>query len=379
MSDVPIPTFTLINIDDGAMTEQRIRAGLIGAGGWTRYGHIPALQSLDEFEVTAISARRRESAEKAAAEFGIARAYDDPQALIDDPDVDLVAVLTPAPQHAQFARAAIEAGKDVYTEWPLSTSTTDSQELLDLAEARGVRHLVGLQRRLGPAARYARDLVAQGYVGRLRGARMWVGTDAFVPTRSERIAWSFDVANFSNVLSIYVGHHMDTLTQIVGPPAQLTGIAQNQFPVITVEETGEQVPNQNPDEVAIVGTLGRGGLFSVQIEGAQQHQTGLQIEITGTEGVLRLSNELAFQNPDDNTVEGVTGSGTTSEVLPVPAQYRIVSTSSLDESVIDVAHLYATYARDKAEGTHEAPDFGDAVRMHQLIDQITRTSSGFAS
>jgi len=54
----------------------------------------------------------------------------------------------------RIAKAAIAAGKDVYSEWPLTTKTSDSEELLALAEVQGVRHIVGLQRRLGPSARY---------------------------------------------------------------------------------------------------------------------------------------------------------------------------------------------------------------------------------
>jgi hypothetical protein len=51
------------------------------------------------------------------------------------------------------------------------------------------------------------------------------------------------------------------------------------------------------------GTLEYGGLFSMQVEGAQKHRTGLHIEISGTEGVLRITNSLAFQNKDDNAIE----------------------------------------------------------------------------
>lgn len=70
-------------------------------------------------------------------------------------------ILTPAPEHARLVKAAIAAGKDVYCEWPLTTKTPDSEELLSLAEAKGVRHIVGLQRPLGPGVRYMRDLVKQ--------------------------------------------------------------------------------------------------------------------------------------------------------------------------------------------------------------------------
>ena len=356
------------------MTTPKIRVGLIGAGGWTSYGHIPALRALPEqYDIAAITARRTSSAQQTADDFDIPTVHATPHALIEDPAVDLVAVLTPAPQHAEYAKAAIAVGKDVYAEWPLTTSTADSRELLDLAQAAGVRHLVGLQRRLGPSALFARDLVAQGHIGRLRGARLLVSTDAFVPERSEKHAWSFDLANFSNILSIYLGHHLDTLMQIVGPPERLTGIAVNQFSHITVRETGEKVPNANPDAVAAIGNLQRGGLLTIHVEGGQERQSGLLVEISGTDGVLRLTNPLAFANPDDNLVQSITGDNRTFQALPVPEQYRTVG-SSLDESQLDLAHLYAAHARDKAEGTQNAPGFADAVLLHELIDQVAAST-----
>ncbi len=84
-----------------------------------KYGHIPALQSLDQFEIVAVSSRKQESANETAAEFGIPHAFADEQTLIEHPGVDLVAVVAPAPEHARLAKAAITAGKDVYSEWPL--------------------------------------------------------------------------------------------------------------------------------------------------------------------------------------------------------------------------------------------------------------------
>jgi predicted dehydrogenase len=361
------------------MSDKRIRVGFIGAGGWARYGHMPALQLLDEFEITAVAARRRESAENAARLFGIAAVYDDPQAVIDDPNVDLVVVMPPTSERVRYVKAVIAAGKDVYSEWPLTTTTAESKELLALAMEKGVHHVIGLQRRLGPSARYARDLVKQGYVGRIRAAHISVGTDAFQPVMPGAFSWTFDVASFTNVLSIYAGHHLDTLFQIVGRPSKLTAITETQFDHITVEETGEQVPNHNPNEVMVIGTLDGGGLFSAQLEGGQAHPTGIQIDVTGTDGVLRITNAHAFQNPDDNTVEGVTSGGTARADLPVPDEYRNIPQSDLDESTLDVAHLYAAFARDRQNGTSEAPTFKDAVRQHELIDQIAAASKQFST
>jgi predicted dehydrogenase len=127
----------------------------------------------------------------------------------------------------------------------------------------------------------------------------------------------------------------------------------------------------------VIGTLEDGGLFSVQIEGGQQHRTGLQIDITGTEGVLKITNPRAFENKEDNSIEGVNGDGSSLSPLPVPAEYQSLAASHLDASAQDVAYLYAAYARDRKNGTSEASNFRDALRQHQLIDQIVQTSESF--
>ena len=127
----------------------------------------------------------------------------------------------------------------------------------------------------------------------------------------------------------------------------------------------------------MIGTLENGGLFSMQVEGAQKHRTGLQIDISGTEGVLRITNVLAFQNKDDNAIEGMKGSATTFLAMPIPEKYQPLAKSGLDVSVQDLAYLYAAYASDKVNGTSEASNFRDAVRQHHLIDEIYKTSADF--
>ena len=100
----------------------------------------------------------------------------------------------------------------------------------------------------------------------------------------------------------------------------------------------------------VIGTLEDGGLFSIQVEGGQQHPTGLQIDITGTEGVLRITNLRAFENKEDNHVEGMNGEGSSLIPLPVPSEYHSLAVSHLDASAQDVAYLYAAYARDRRRG-----------------------------
>jgi predicted dehydrogenase len=350
---------------------REIRVGLVGVGNWARYGHIPALQSLKAFRVTAVSSRTRAKVEELARTFDIPHAFDDARQLVEHEDVDLAVVLPPAPEHAALSRMAIDAGKDVYCEWPLTTTTTDSEELLSRATAAGVRHLTGLQRRMGASARYLRDLIGQGYLGQLRSVRMHVSIEYFGPKRPPSLEWTLPARNFSHVLSIYGGHFFDLLFSLVGQPKTVGAIVASQFPTLTLTRTGESFPNETPDAVLAQGGLINGALYSVQIEAGKRNNSGLQIDFTGTEGDLKVTNTKSFGNVSDNLIEGARGTGKRMETLPVPDQYQLLESAALDASVQDLAHLYATY---RGESPTTAPTFHDAVRMHRYIDAIVWSS-----
>src|SRR5437868_10477772 len=128
---------------------KRIRVGIIGANpdrGWAAQAHIPALKSLsDDFEIAALSTSRRESAAAASKLFGVPLAFDNHQDLVDSADVDVVAVTVKVPYHLELATAALNAGKAVYCEWPLSNGLTEAEALAALANKKGVLAVAGLQ------------------------------------------------------------------------------------------------------------------------------------------------------------------------------------------------------------------------------------------
>src|SRR5256885_10726032 len=103
--------------------DKRIRVGIIGANpdrGWAAQAHIPALKSLsDDFEITALSTSRRESADAASKLFGVPTAFDNHQDLVSSSAVDVVAVTVKVPYHLELATAALEAGQAVDCGWPL--------------------------------------------------------------------------------------------------------------------------------------------------------------------------------------------------------------------------------------------------------------------
>jgi predicted dehydrogenase len=357
------------------MSKQKlIRVGLVGVGNWATYGHIPALKLLPQYQIVAVCSRSIEKAKSIAEEFKIAHAFSRVDDLVNLPDVDLVVVLSPAPEHARIVKAAIGAGKDVYCEWPLTTNTQDSEELLRLAETAGVRHFVGLQRTLGASSLHLSQLIRERYIGDIRSVRMHVSMGSFGPTRSASLEWTLPAGNFSHVLSIYGGHFMDMLFHALGKPEMLNGIVATQFPMLTLASTGREYPNETPDAFMVMGRLAGGALFQIQIEGGKQNLGGLQIEITGTLGDIKVMNERAFVTKHHDVIEAALGDKGAWASLLLPCSTKLIPCSDLDSSVEDLAQLYAAFESDRRTGGTTVRTFADAVELHRLIDAINTSS-----
>jgi predicted dehydrogenase len=156
-------------------TSSKIRVGIVGASasrGFASIAHIPAVRALPQFEIAAVCTARQQSAEAAARHYGVSLAFSDPDALARHPDVDLVTVSVKVPDHYRPVMAAIAAGKHVYCEWPLGRDSEEAVRMREAAEYRGVRHVVGLQGQMSPAINYVKDLIADGYIGRMLTATM---------------------------------------------------------------------------------------------------------------------------------------------------------------------------------------------------------------
>jgi predicted dehydrogenase len=356
-------------------TQPPIRVGLVGIGNWALHGHVRVLSLLPQYELTAIYSQRHDSAVAAAEKFGFKHVVNSLSELVEHPEVDLVIVLTTAPQHEAAVRAAIAAKKNVYCEWPLSTRTGVSEELVQLAEEAGVKHIVGLQRRLAPHNRFVRDLIQEGYVGKLRSVRIHVSMNYFQALRPNSLRWTIPVENFSSVIAIYAGHFLDMLFAATGWPTSISALTLNHFPTVTIAETGETVPTTNPDELAMIGRIGDDVALSVQVEGGKRNGTGVQIDITGTQGDLRITNRSAFGDVgDDYHVFGSQGEREALQPLPIPASYQILPPSGLSSTVLELGEVYAAHAHAVATGEGAAPTFTDALRLHHLFDAIRRST-----
>src|ERR1700722_4028224 len=153
----------------------RIRLGLIGAsvkGTWSARSHLPAVQASSEVELTATCTTRADSAEAARQAWGARLAFDDYRRMVASSDIDAVAVVVRVPSHYAPTKAALEARKHVYCEWPLGRTTAEAVELSALVKTNQLVKAVGLQARVNPALMHMKELIEAGFVGEVMAAHV---------------------------------------------------------------------------------------------------------------------------------------------------------------------------------------------------------------
>ena len=144
----------------------KIRWGIL-ATGWIAELFVRDLL-LTKHLVTAVGSRTEENAQRFAREFGIAKAHGSYEALVADPDVDIIYIATPHPQHVAAAKLALNAGKHILVEKPFTINAAEAAEIVSLASAKGLVVLEAMWTRFLPHMHRIRAIIAEGTIGEIR-------------------------------------------------------------------------------------------------------------------------------------------------------------------------------------------------------------------
>lgn len=147
--------------------QNKIRWGVIGAGGIADRRTIPGMLLCDNAELIAVMEINMELAEKSRAKWGCKRAYDNEADLLADPEIDAVYIASPVVCHARQAMAAADAGKHILIEKPLALSSEEGEKVVQYCEEKGVQIAVGLMMRFGTHVQEMKKAIVENKIGRV--------------------------------------------------------------------------------------------------------------------------------------------------------------------------------------------------------------------
>ena len=147
---------------------EKIQCGVIGAGWWATYAHIPALIAHPNAELVAIQKRDPAEARKVADDFGVPRACATAEELLETPGLQAVVVSSTPNLHYEHAAAALERGLHTLIEKPMTLTAAEAGRLVALAERRGVQLLISCPWHYTAHGQEARRLIHGGELGAVR-------------------------------------------------------------------------------------------------------------------------------------------------------------------------------------------------------------------
>jgi len=350
-----------------------LRVAIAGAGFGGMYA--VGLQAQPEVEVVGVFSRRPERAAEMARRFQIPYHTHRFRELLELPDLDALAIVTPNSTHAEYALAALRAGKHVICDKPLALNSRQGRELLATAERAGVKHITFVPYRFSPAARAMKHTLGTGQLGRLISLRATWGVDL---TR-EPLRWRFQSKLAGpGVVADLGAHLLDLLLWWLPPPRRLLARCQTLVPTRPAEIGGRTLPVDVPDECWALLEFPHQGVGCLSLSwNAQRDQ---RVEIHGTRASLTYHSPSLLQwlqgrGPFQPTLTmAPAGAPERASQLPLPDDLPFTRP---DEAL---GHIFRHLVAHLTEAPHSdaVATFRDGVNALELIDAIVASDASGA-
>ncbi len=261
------------------MLIKNINWGIIGCGSVTEKKSGPAFNKVKNSRLVAVMRRNGELAKDYAQRHNVPKWTDKASELINDDEVNAVYIATPPSTHAKYAIEAMRAGKPVYVEKPMATTSLECQEMIRVSEETGMPLFVAYYRRSLPGFLKVKELVDTGEIGK----PLFVSIRLTRPANEdekENASWRVnpDIAG-GGIFYDLASHQLDYLDFLFGPIKNVTGFAYNKAGYYEAEDT---VVASFMHESGIAGS----GTWSFV---TSQDTRNDVIEIVGTEGRVEFS------------------------------------------------------------------------------------------
>jgi len=325
--------------------------------------HAPGFQRNPAFRLAGIASGKAENAKRVAAALGIPYATDDWERMLDEAPADLVSIATPVDQHYPMARAALERGLHVLCEKPFAMNALEAKELLELARARGVVHVVNHEFRHYPARAALTRRIGEGALGKVEHIVIRDLIPGWARNASRRLTWLTERGRGGGYLGALGSHHVDQLLLWGGPIERV---------FCTLRTLAAEGPDASPgqrgitadDSFTLLARFSEGARGVVDLFGGS-HTRRVGMEVFGSRDALAVVDPYRLGRwKQDGSFEEV----------EIPEDLRLTPTP--EESLLAPFSAKVEMIREAIqEGKRPGPDFEDGVRIQEVLDAARRSDA----
>ena len=344
-----------------------IRIGSIGIGGISRGVHLPGIAQSPDLELKAVCDIRPEAMKYARDTYGVEEKYcfADYEELIRCPEVDAIDISLPNHLHFPAAMAAVKAGKPYVLEKPVTLNADQARELARATEEAGLRSMVCFSYRYKAAARYARDLVRRGVLGRVYHVDAQYYQEWGLPKFDTPRVWRFDKKSAgSGALGDLGSHALDLVRFITGQEYEsVVGHLGTFTGARPSPESGETQAVDVDDFSNYMAAMTGGIAATFRITRFGYGRGNYQyVEIYGEKGALVYTLDADGRGVDtlQACLDPLGSDNHRFVEVPVPDRYRVSQMQSFADILL-------------GRGDGLSADIKDGLINMQAVDQIIRS------
>lgn len=267
-------------------SSERIRVGVVGAGGIVSSTHLPGLRRMPGVEIVAVANRSLESSRRAAEELNIPRAYGSWEELIAADGIDAVLIGTWPYMHKPITLAALESGRHVLCQARMAMNAAEARDMLAASQQHPDLVCMLVPSSSGYSVdRALMSLIGGDLLGEILSVdvhRLQRGFANFGGELDWRHNFEYSGLNVLNVGAIY-----ELMLRWLGPGNHVLAKTRVQIPMRTNEQ-GVQVPARIPDHVEVLYELANGAPVHMVFSETTGLSRGNDLWIFGTEGTIRV-------------------------------------------------------------------------------------------
>jgi predicted dehydrogenase len=358
------------------MTEKaKLRVGILGAGAWAQFAHIPGWKRDPRCELVAIADPVVDKAREFATQFGIPSVYQTHEELIARTDIQVVDVCTPSATHFDLSWAALEAGKHVLCEKPVAYDFVDTRRAAALARSKGLKTKLGFTFRYSPAMRYMKQLIDDGFVGTpfifngYEQNSQWL--DPQNPLRQVDHTADQSMIQVSS-LEGYGAPIMDIGHLFMGSRfKEVVGTMKNFIPERMVRATGTMMKMNIDDGDIFIGEFESGAIGSIQTSFVTVgNYPGIEARVYGSKGALIC--RLVEENGICEVLKAATGDQVEFRELDIPPHFYPHGGSRTESwRSLFYANLIKSFITEiQDDGPENEGNFEDGAHVQELINAV---------
>ncbi|MBK5271445.1 MAG: Gfo/Idh/MocA family oxidoreductase [Bacteroidia bacterium] len=217
----------------------KINWGIIGCGDVTEVKSGPAFNKVKNSSLIAVMRRDAEKAKDYARRHDVPKWYSNATELINDPEVNAIYIATPPSSHEEYTIAAIQAGKPVYVEKPMTVNTASAKRMVQAAKEKNIKLCVAHYRRAQPIYNKIKQLIEDNVIGDIRYARLELNRK---PATKEYLTmphtgWRLDEAIAGGGIFHDISpHQLDLMYYFFGEVGKASGYSTNQLGLYATDD-----------------------------------------------------------------------------------------------------------------------------------------------